>query len=449
MAVTLTGGEGIFQRFSRAYKEYVRVVTAYGSALNSGVDDLYEEYATGADDIAINGLPALRESYRSVHSSYLSGLVSVMNTTFIEQVHRDTPLASKTINNALIELIRQMKASGDDFNRPTISASLAHYAGNAGDGTFVTSMTNGYGDPVDMCMAEDIKFTCTGDTSTGTTQYRETYSYVGEPLLPTTDYQWPGGSGANGTMTLFDAGSETSLIANGGFDTWSNASAAPDSSWTAVLGAFGTTLVRSTDNKRGTYALALTSDGSTLLGVKQVLSSTLVKPNQVILYNMWAKKSANDASGVLRIRLVDGNGTAITNDAGTTQAATYTLASGGDIATTYTNLTGSFQTPRQLPSTGVYVRVEYSVSPANGIVTTVDLVGLKIGTQVYAGGPFVAGFSGATNNAVTDYSTITVANDATVNFFVKALDRFFDLRTKGLYFPSAASESIADSLLTA
>jgi hypothetical protein len=296
-----------------------------------------------------------------------------------------------------------------------------------------------------MLFAENVKFTCTGDTATGVTQYRETYSFAGEPNLTTTNYLWPDGSGCTGSISMFDAGGENSLISNGGFDTWSNASAAPEN-WTIVTGSAGSTITRSSDNKRGTYAIALNADGSTLHKIKQQLSTSLVKPNQVMLYNFWAKVDTDDDSGVLRIRLVDGNGTAISNDQSTAQSQTYNI--GSDIATSYTRLSGSFQTPRQLPSTGVFLEISFSTSPNNTRVITIDLIGLKIGQTLYSGGPYVAAFSGATNNAVGDYSTLALSNDATANFFVKALDRFFDLRTKNLYFPSAASETVVDTLLT-
>jgi hypothetical protein len=308
-------------------------------------------------------------------------------------------------------------------------------------------MTNGYGAPQDMCFAEDIRLTCTTDAGSGGTQYREVYSIVGRPTLPVSDYQWPGGSGASGSITLFDAASQNDLISNGGFDTWSNASAAPDSSWAAVTGTFGSTLTRSSSNKRGTYSLAMNSDGSTLLAFKQQLSTSIVKPNQVILFNAWMKVDTLDATGVVRIRLTDGAGTTLTNDASTSQA--YTRNTNGNIGTSFTNITTAFQTPKQLPSTGVFLVIEFTTSPANSRVVTVDLVGLKVGQSLYAGGPLIAGFSNATANALSDYSTLTIANDATSNFFVKAVDRFFNLRTQGLYFPSAASETVADSLLTA
>lgn len=447
MSVTLDGSEGVWTRFGRAYKEYQRALASVGSDLNAGVLDLYEEYASGNDAIAVDGLYSLRDSFRTTPSSYLTGLVNVAQRTVIEQTNRDQPLAQRTLSAALTELIRQMRASSDSFNRPTVSASVTPYGSNYGDGTFVVGMTGPAGDPFDMCFAEDINLKCTTDVSAGVTEFRETYTITGEPALATTDYQWPGGSGATGTISMFDAASQNDLISNGGFDTWSNASAAPDSSWTSVLGTFGTNLTRSSSNKRGTYALAITSNGSALYGVKQQLSTSIVKPNQIIHFNSWMKVSSSDGDGILRIRLCDGAGTTLTNDASTSQA--YSREMDGQIGTAYTNVSTTFQTPKVLPSTGVFVEIALTTSPANAVVVTVDLVGMKVGQSLYSGGPTIAAFSGATANALNDYSTLAVSNNATSNFFVKALDRFFSLRQLGLYFPTAGSETISDTLLTA
>src|SRR6185295_9239638 len=108
MAFNYDSAEGLFTRLGRIYDEYQRTVAAYGTALNAGVDDIYEEYASGDDAIAIDGLFSMRDSYRNVHGSYLNGLVGVSNKTTIEQVNREVPLSNKSLSSALTELIRLM-----------------------------------------------------------------------------------------------------------------------------------------------------------------------------------------------------------------------------------------------------------------------------------------------------------------------------------------------------
>lgn len=438
----------MFTRLGRIGDLYLNTVTGYGSALDTAVEDIRDEYEDGTDASVVDGIYGTRDAYRSVHSSFLQALATMGQNTTIEQVHRDAPLASKTLTSALRELIRQMVASSDSISRPTISATHSAWASNIGDGVFVTSMTNEYGDPVDMCYAEDVKFTCTGDTSTGLTQYRETFTYAGEPSVAVTHKDWPQGSGTSGTMALFDAGGQNDLITNGGFDTWTNSSAAPDS-WTIVTGAAGTTVERDSSTvKRGSYACRLDSDGSTLLTIKQQLSTSLVKPNKVYIFNAWMKMDTTDGSGAVRIRLCDGNGNTLTNDAGTNQ--TYSRNTNGQIAATWTQISTSFQTKRQLPSTGVFLEIGFTTSPANSRTLSIDLVGLVEGTRLYAGGPFVRGFSAATANALRDYNNVAVANNAANASFTRIGQRWFNMPALGtdVYFPSNSSNTINDNLLS-
>lgn len=451
MAVDLTGTtEGLFRRLGKLGKEFLRIVDVYGSTLNTNIEAIRDLFETGNDAQVIDNIYASRDSYKNVHSSYQQILKTYCQNLVIEQVHRDTPLLNKTLTEAMKELIRQMKSSSSDVLRPTIAATATNASANSGDGVFVTSLTGPYGDPLDFVYDESIKFTCTGDTSTGVTKYRETYSYVGEPSVAYTDKDWPVGSGCSGSMTLFDAGGQNDLITNGGFDTWTNASAAPDS-WTIVTGTAGTTIERASaasDVKRGAYSCRFDSDGSTLLAIKQQLSTTLVKPNKVYLLNLWAKVDTLDATGVVRFRLADGNGTTLTNDAGTSQS--YTRNVNGNIGTSYTQVSTSFQTPKQLPSTGVFLYIEFTTAPANGRMVYFDLVGLLEGTQLYNGGCYTRGFSAATNNAITDYTTIAVTNNAPNAGWVRIGQRLLDMPTLGptVYWPSVtAIEEISNSLL--
>lgn len=448
MAITLTGSEGLFTRLGRFGDLYLNTVTNVGSALDVAVEDIRDEFETGADASVIDGIYAARNAFRTTPTGFLQQLQTMMQNTVVEQVNRDTPLLSKTLSNALLELIRQMKANGDDVLRPTISATTTAWGSNLGDATFVTSLKNEYGDPTDMVFAEDITLRCTSDSSTGATQYREVFSVSGEPTLAVSDVNWPGGSGTSTSITLFDAGSQNDLITNGGFDTWSNAASAPDS-WTIGTGTAGTTIERDSSTiKRGAYACRFDSDGSTLLAIKQQLSTTLVKPNRVLLLNLWAKVDTLDASGIVRFRLCDGAGTTLTDDAGNSQA--YTRNTNGNIAATWTNISTAFQTPRQLPSTGVYLEIAFTTSPANLRTVSFDLVGLVEGQRLYAAGPYTRGFSAASANAIGDYSTLAIANNAPNAGWVRAGQRWLGLPSFGqqYYFPSVtSSESVADSLL--
>jgi FlaG/FlaF family flagellin (archaellin) len=445
MAVDLTGSSvGLFKRLGKLGKEYLRVVTAYGSTLDTSVEAIRAFWATGAEGIVIDGLYSSRNSYKTVHSGWLSALQSIMQNTVVEQVNDDTALPSKNLNAALSELIRQMTSTSDSILRGTSAASTTAYSGNKGDGKIKISFVNGYGDTLQYAYPETIKFLCTTDS----TRFGETFSIAGAPKLAITDANWPGGSGATGSLTLFDAATN-SYIQNGNFDTWTSPSAAPDS-WTVVVGTPGTNIVRDTSTKRSTsYALRFVNDGSTLFKVKQQLSSSLIAANQVLCLNLWAKVSASDSSGVVRFRLVDGSGAVISNDAGT--ANSFTADTNTGIGTSYTNLSGFFQMPRQLPTSGVFLEITQSVAMASPKTVNLSLIGLTKAIQLYNyGGPFCAGFSSASAHSAGDYFNSAITNTVTNPTWVRASQRWLGMDTMGpqMYFPSVTSaETVADSLL--
>lgn len=444
MAVLLTGTGGVFQRLGDYVTELNRVVSGYGSALDSGVEEIFDQYPNATEEAsAIAGLLPARDSYRGVHGSYTSALVTAARNTVIEQVNRDTPLPQKTFPAAITELKNQMVDSGDSINKPTLTATVTPWASNKGNAVINVSVINTLGNQTDMAFAEDIKFTVSSDVSSGGTQFAETLTIAGEPLLSATNYNWPGGSGASGTMRIVDA-SNNGLITDGGFETWVGA---VPTYWTATTGA--ATVDKNTNATylvRGTYSLKITSDGSTLTTIRQQLSSA-VAPNTVYALNLWAAMSAADASGAVRFRLTDSGGTVLTNDAG--DSLTYSRDTNGQIGTSLTQVTTFFQTGRQLPTSGgVWLEIGFTTAPASPKVLYLDHLGFVSATQLYAGGPFVAAFSKSTSNANGDYYTLAVTNNLGTRSFVRSLDRWLDLRTNRLYIPTASSETVSDTLIS-
>lgn len=437
---------GLFPRWGLLGKEYLRVITSIGSALDTSVEAIRDKFETGAQASVLDTIYSQRDSYRTTPAGWLSYLQSVIQSLAIKQTNDDAPLLSQTLSSALTEIIRQMKVGGFYVTAPTVGSTVTPWGSNIGDSKLVVSNTNQYGDQINTIFPEDIRFTCTADAASGATQYREVFTITGEPLKAITAFDWPGGSGATGSLTLTDP-DQSGLLADCGFELWS-APAAMAPNWTVVTGTAGTNITRTTSSKRGNYALRLTSDGSTLLTFKQQLSTSLVRPNTVYIFSYWAKIDTLDASGILRTRLVDGSGSVISNDAST--ANSYTRNLNGNIGTSYTFISTAFQTPRQLPSTGVFLEIGFSTSPANTRTVDIDLIGLVAGQQLYAGGSFVAGFSGATANAAGDYSTVAFTNDAANASWVRAGQRWMQMPSLGptYYWPTSGSTLINNSLLT-
>lgn len=445
MAVALTGSAGCFTRLGRFGLEYLRVVTGFGSTLDTNVEDIRDEYEAGGQGIVIDGLYTARNSYRTVHTAWLSALQSMMQNTVIEMVNDDSPLSSKSLANAAAELIRQMKDSSDSILRGTTGATNTAYASNKGDAKFLTSFTNKYGDLLVYPYPETIKFTCTTDT----TNYAEVFTYAGAPKKSVTAYDWPGGSSASGSLTLFNAAND-SYISNGNFSTWASASG-PPSSWTIVTGTAASTIIRDTSTKRGTgYAMQFAGDGTVLQEIKQQVSSSLLTANAVLCFQGWGKMSASDANAVLRVRLVDGSGAVINNDAGTANSATFDMAS--TIGTSYTSISTFFQLPRQLPTTGTYLQIAVITGAIDsGKTLNLSLLGLTAAQQAYAAGPYYAAFSAALPHANGDYFNSVVTNSVTNPTWVRITQRVLGFPELGenFYLPSVTSgQTINDSLLT-
>lgn len=440
MTMALTGTGGVYTRFGKEIGLVNAVDTFRGGTTNVYVSAVYAQYQSN-EQIAVTNLYQNTETYRAAHDSWVSQTIQVARTSLIEQANRDNPLSAKTVYNAVALLKQQMETDSQSINRPTVAATAAAGSGNDGDGVLVASTVGTDGLPQDYAMAEVIDFTVAGGTA-----YQESVSVQGDPSRPATDYAWPGGSGVSSSATVQNAATGT-LVSNGSFEDWPVANAAP-TSWTLVTGAWGTDLTRSTSPLRTSenYALAITSDGATQQRFRQQVT---LQASTVYAANVWAKISAT-AAGTLKVKLVDGSGTTINDEAGTANEISIDTSSG--LSTSYQAKSGFFRTPRSMPTT-VYLDVHLTTPPTSGRVITLDHVALAAADVFGASSPASGGavfaklFSGATANPVGDAWTLTVTNSLGKDSFARSLDRFLDLRSLALKIPSAASPTIPDNLI--
>lgn len=439
MAITYTGQEGLAVRLGTVIREVNRVVSAYGSNLNTGVAAIASGFYTN-DSIVCDTLYSTRDSYRGVHQTYLGALATVANNTAIEQSNRSSPLPSKTTLNALKAVIQDMKDNTQTFNRPTCSASVSAGSSNAGNAVVAVSLTNNYGDPLDLVHAETLKLTVTADSEAGATLHQETITVQGEPVKSVWDYQWPAGSGATGSFNITDAAT-TTVVTDGSFESWGGTGNNTPTHWTAVTGSYGTHILRSSSAVRGSYSIQLSSTGSTVTKVKQ---SITVEPLTVYGINMWAKVDATDGTGVFRVRLCDGSGTTISDEAGTTNL--YTRNVNGQIGTSYTQVQTFFRTPRQLTDE-TFIEIGYSTAPGSTQLLNIDLLAMVKARQAYSSGPYLCAFSKDDSATRDDYWNVTVTNSLGTSSFVRSLDRLLGMKALNVYFPTSGSPSLADSLI--
>ena len=229
-----------------------------------------------------------------------------------------------------------------------------------------------------------------------------------------------------------------SLLTNGGFESWS-VSNVPDG-WSEDTGAPGTNFFEETSVvHRGAAALRIAGAAT-----NDILSQTLTgllsfKPYAV---NLFCKCSGTPAAGVLTVELVDGN--TVTNDAaGTPNSFTVALTS---LGTTYLPKNAVWRLPSTIPPT-VKVRLRLSTALSVGTNLYVDTMALAAMTNLYAGGPYISMFEGATNFGGGDTWSVAVADDY-AGTWQWMFNRLFGMASLGLQLPITGSTTISASLLT-
>lgn len=214
---------------------------------------------------------------------------------------------------------------------------------------------------------------------------------------------------------------------------------------TITNGTTGGTYTPSTTTTGSTHvygagkALEFDGDASQLTQIRQLLSG--LKSQTPYTFNGWFKTDSVPAAGVLTIDLYDGS--AIIND-DQAVANSFTIDC-TTLTTSFVAYNGTFRLPRVVPAI-VYLRIRLSTALSNTSSVYIDHCSFGQASELYAGGPYAALFSGAVGFAIGDTFTIAVTNNR-AGEFQEWFERFFDMRAKGLLLPSDSSGSIADSLI--
>jgi hypothetical protein len=456
VTVTFDGSGGLFTRLGKIGYALSVLNDFRGSTsadkLTKEVLDVLDEYASAttalrdAVDHLVSALPTAQQG--------LSGMTSALSTaatnTLIEQLYADVvangaalnPMRSRSLAEALDELVAQMLAGSKtvDANEPTIT--LAAGGSNAGNGNLVASLLDGQGRRLEYVLPEQLVALITSSTTAG----RETWRVDGEPeIADKLSHLWPGGSGIQKTgITSLDAATESAtqnLVANGDFEDFTSNT---PNSWTVSVGTPGTHIKEeATDKYKGAKALEYDGDASNLTAIYQALTVASLASRTPYALNFWLKTDSVPAAGVLVVDLFDGT-SVINDDAGTANSLSIDLTA---ITTSFVAKSAFFRLPDPVPAT-VRLRIRLSTALSNTSSIFIDHLALAKSTPLYTGGPYVAFFSGATDWELDDKFTLAVANDFR-GALATLCERLFSLRDKGIWLPSAtgAAETIADSLL--
>ena len=446
MNVPLTGQAGWFTRAGAFIGEYNRIATTYGTPAINGFNSIWSQFAS-SDQVAVNNLPTALSTFQQSGQTYLGVLQQDGQTAAVLQVSDYDSVVPYTLQTAVTILAAQMVSTGQTIQRPTLAVTITSsiYATNYSDATLAVGFTNPQGAQLDMTIAETISVTCTSAAT-----YQETLTAVGQATVAPSSYLWPNGSGANYSFSLTD-GATNGLLTDGNFTSWGGTGGNQPTFWTIVNGAAGVTVFQGTPGFRTATSpnlcFKITSDGSSLTAAQQTLSVTA---DTTYGFNVYLKMSATDGAGRVIIALVDENGNVINNDAGTPQSAILTMSSAtpsaSNVGTTYAAFPVFFQTPRGLPIT-TGLRIGFLTAPTAAKSLSISLAAGVAPQQMYAGGPYVAGYSGNNASAVGDSWALAITSTAGVNTFVMGLNRLYNFASLGISFPSSGSPTIPDSLV--
>ena len=407
-----------------------------------------------------------REQIADSGRSVQDAVREAMERTIIEQVDDElTPglEPNKTIDNALRRLTIDMATNTtatQAIGTTAISFSGVTNASTTFDGTIImgddAKFVNGGSKGAaagsnDTALAETLTARCVKDARDGSMILgNERFEVSGDNAVDRLDRRWPEGSGCrvlmNATCSDIDSANMPgqNMLTNSGFER-RNATPFP-LDWLAAAGTIGTNLTSSGTAYRGSYSVMFTGNGTAERAIYQTMGegprAKIRTDTCYVVSCRLIADTANVTTGQFRLALTDVSDSII---GGCTVAINF--ASTAVTTTAWTHLRGFFTTPLNLPST-----VRFSVQTsggggalANGAKLIIDEVILAPVQVLYPGGPGAVIVPGTANFELGDQMRVSVAK--TQAEWHLELDRYLDLASNGIRFPTNTTPTISTSLI--
>lgn len=451
MAVTLTGGTGLFDRIG-ALGYFINTCNGRRGGSSSGDYPKEMNDALALFDGSSNALRAcvadlLDRGLGAIQSGHTGGMAVVKTAaqnTLVEMFDADNPLPERSVAWAMIRLIRQMRTATTRYVAAnTITATVTN-TGNTGTGNIVTCIYDGLGYVLENMHAQDFVVSVVDDSTSGSEQLL----IQGEPSEDDRlSWLFPAGTGDSIQYTAFDAALTDNIITNGDMEDFTVANT-PDS-WTIDAGSAGTQVLSEASTVyKGSKALELVGHATGAALSTSIVASVSSRTNYAI--NFWAKVDVVPAAGVLTVDLYDGSGV-INDEAGTAQSTTYTLSG---LTTSYVAKSFCFRLPEPLPA-AVRVRFRLTTALSVGSSLFIDHIGCTEMTQpnsaIPGATPYIAIFSGAVDYALDDgigakVLEIVAANDYS-GAWQQLFNRLFDMEDLGLILPTSGTTVVDPALI--
>lgn len=296
MTITLTGAGGLFTRLGKLAFAMNTINTARLTTVPDEIDDYTDEFDNVTQDVlkVIDRVPSARNTLRTAWDSPMATLRESAQRLLLRMVKDDNPQAAETLQLALEELIRQMVASSDSVDASVPGISVAADAGNVGDGHWVTSTKRPDGLSAENILGEDIFAEVTNNGTNGAA----TVNFSGEEAVSNKLSQdWPGGSGAAGSLGVVNAESTAqNKLLNGGFENEDDLANAPDD-WELATATVGTTL-KITDVEVQTVAIA----GSPTSGTYTLTFTNAASQAQTTEHIDWNATASSVKSALRKLK---------------------------------------------------------------------------------------------------------------------------------------------------
>jgi len=493
---------------------------AIPATIETAVDDVLTEYSgslvTAAEYSAVQAVVASSRAERN-QGGLRNALINLIGQEVVRQVVADVLTFRGSTNEAITELIRQMKADSESVDACTTGISVGTASGKA---RFLGSLIDVDGVQTERVFAETAAITASSTGLAITTQTR----------VQPTDPDWPAGSQLSLSLPVSSIGG---LVANGTFDAESTTETYYPDLWQVLVGTVGTTIIQtqystqtvtlSGDPTEGWYNLTLTdADGNvqttepiawnaeastiesainSLTGWDVDVATTGTAPNLVhtITFNqagtpstltvhnetdgtitpaagssvdtggsdklamVWVGNGSEltsleqrmtlqpstvyavalrlkreaAATGVIRLRLVDGTNTVLDDDAGTANTVSQ------DVSTVSTSafdwVTAFFRTPSVLPDV-VKLNIALTTALANTKKLYIDSLTMVEARQLGTLGAWFALIEGDAPPAFGDSYSLSFTNNRAGNIQTRFVRHF------GRQLPSdnSGSETILD-----
>jgi hypothetical protein len=454
MAITYTGTNGLFTRLG-ALVYMMDAIRTHQNNLKTLFDNVQGEYSA-ADRYMIDQLSGNIEQRQAEAGNALLDVQAAAVKTLVEMLWSDAQTSSartmraKTIEEALIYLIRDMDATSNSVEGTTVAGGVLGTTGT-GNGSLLFLLeapnvllgsTNDWPNiRTDLIAAQCVQDAQGGGVMPGS----EVFQLSGTAAYDSLDWRFPAGSGvrmnlASACAAVDDGPQYVNVLRNSDLEDWT--SNIPDQ-WTVQSGTAGAEFLQDTTTFwRGASSLKMAVTGNTFR-IRQKLSSpdgTLgtIDPDRPYTLCFAAKKDAS-ATGAIRVSIKDGSNNVI---GGLTKPIT--VSSG--LTTSWALYSIEIRAPKVLAS-DLYVVVESTTAIATAAVY-IDEVILAEMMPIAPGGQAFAIIAGSTNFVVEDRLLRKFSN-TNEGAFVRAFDRLFDMYGLGLSLPSnyLGGETIADTLI--